>query len=103
MSPVWQVDLSDEFIRQAEDITSQLRAGLVAAFPTRVGESAPSLDVARRKLREHFTLREAEFNAGRMAAVGGRIACESAVGEGTTFVVTVPRVPGPAQAVPVAF
>lgn len=36
-------------------------------------------------------------------AVGGRIVCESAVGEGTTFIVTLPRVPGPEQAVPVAF
>jgi signal transduction histidine kinase len=38
-----------------------------------------------------------------VAAVGGRIACESAVGAGTTFIVTLPRVPGPAQAAPVAF
>lgn len=36
-------------------------------------------------------------------AVGGRIVCESAVGQGTTFIVTVPRAPGPAQAVPAAF
>ncbi len=36
-------------------------------------------------------------------AVGGRIVCESAVGEGTTFIVTLPRVPGPASAVPLAF
>lgn len=38
-----------------------------------------------------------------VAAVGGSIACESAVGEGTTFVLTLPRVPGPPLAVPVAF
>jgi signal transduction histidine kinase len=36
-------------------------------------------------------------------AVGGRIVCESAVGEGTTFIVTLPLEPGPANAVPVAF
>lgn len=36
-------------------------------------------------------------------AIGGTITCESMVGKGTTFVVTVPTEPRQAQAVPVAF
>lgn len=36
-------------------------------------------------------------------AVGGRIVCKSTVGEGTTFIVTLPRTPGPGFGVPGAF
>jgi signal transduction histidine kinase len=36
-------------------------------------------------------------------AMGGTIVCESAVGEGTTFIITLPLEPAPAPAVPLPF